>query len=48
MLWGALFGVAAGLIGYEIIRLDKSWDDARWARILLVGMLLMLLIWGRD
>jgi hypothetical protein len=44
MLSGALLGVVAGLVGYEILRHDRSWDDGRWARILLAAML-MLLIW---
>jgi hypothetical protein len=48
MLSGALFGVVVGLVGYEIIRHDRSWDDGRWARILLVAMLVMLLVWDRG
>jgi hypothetical protein len=32
MMWGALLGIVAGLVGYEIIRRDRSWDDGRWAR----------------
>jgi hypothetical protein len=48
MLRGALLGVVAGLAGYEIIRHDGSWDDGRWARILLAAMLIMLLIWDRS
>jgi hypothetical protein len=48
MLSVALFSVVAGLVGYEIIRHDKSWDDGRWARILLAAMLIMLLMWGRS
>jgi hypothetical protein len=46
MLWGALLGVFAGLVGYEIARRERSWDDGRWARILLGGMIVMLLILG--
>jgi hypothetical protein len=48
MLSGALLGVVVGLVGYEIIRHDRSWDDGRWARILLAAMLVMLLIWHRG
>jgi hypothetical protein len=48
MLSGALLSVVAGLVGYEIVRHADSWDDGRWARILLVAMLIMLLIWDRN
>jgi hypothetical protein len=48
MLSGALLGVVAGLVGYELLRHDRSWDDGRWARILLAGMLVTLLIWDRN
>jgi hypothetical protein len=46
MLQGTLLGVVAGLVGYEIIRPDRSWDDGRWARLLLVTLLVMLVIWA--
>jgi hypothetical protein len=42
---GALLCVVVGIVGYEIVRHDRSWDDGRWARILLAAMLVMLLIW---
>jgi hypothetical protein len=48
MLRGTLLGVVAALVGYEIIRRDGSWDDGRWARILLGGMIVVLLIWDRG
>jgi hypothetical protein len=46
MLWGALLGVFVGLVGYEILRRDRSWDDGRWARVLLGSMIVMLLVWA--
>ena len=48
MLWGALLGVLVGLVGYEIVRRDRSWDDGSWARLLLGAMIAMLLVWARD
>jgi hypothetical protein len=48
MLSGALLGAFVGLVGYEIVRRDGSWDDGRWARLLLGGMIVMLLVWAHD
>jgi len=37
-----------GLVGYEIVRRQRSWDDGRWARLLLGSMIVMLLMWTND
>jgi len=48
MVQSALLGVLIGLVGYEIVRRQRSWDDGRWARLLLGGMIVMLLMWTHD
>lgn len=48
MLWATLLCVLVGLVGYEIVQRDGSWDDGRWARLLLGGMIVMLLGWAYD
>ena len=47
MVRAALLAVLVGLAGYEFIRRERSWDDGHWARLLLGGMIVMLLIWTR-
>jgi len=48
MVRAALLGVLVGLAGYEIFRSERSWDDGHWARLLLGGMIVMLLMWTHD